>query len=64
MPSTPLIARDQVAAVFSEWERRFRAEPEGFLTHEEARALDLIQSGNDSADYFLLLADAMFGARV
>ena len=50
------ISKEDMAAVFTEWQRQFLADPEGFFTHEEADAQEPQTYGQGCASTFLSIA--------
>lgn len=53
------ITVQQMAEAFTEWERRYRADPSEFDTVDERLDRPIEEEGNTAAAYFLELLDAV-----
>lgn len=58
MKATP----QQIAAAFTEWMRRYEADPEGFETLQESLAKDAEDYGQAVTPYFLTILAEVKGA--
>ena len=46
-------SRTLFAKAFTEWERRYRKDPAGYMSADDCRAAELKTHGDASADYFV-----------
>lgn len=59
--SEPAMSQDEMARVFTEWERRYRETPEEFTTEFEHAAMGIDEYGARAAAYFVALATELRG---
>lgn len=52
-PSTVKATRRQIEAAFTEWERRYRENPDEFMSEQSTRADSAESYGEECAPYFI-----------
>jgi hypothetical protein len=60
-PQLYTISRDEMVAAFTEWERQWREDPEGFLNFVDTHDLLIGEYGDLTANAFLLMLGQVQG---
>jgi len=51
--------RTAIAMIFEEWQRRYQADPAGFLADDQAHALEPRTYGEQAADTFIRIGNEL-----